>query len=230
MNGSFLIFGGGQKPRMENCLKTLEKAKLDLSANNPDILLIEVLKDKSSIGIDQIREAIKFLSKKPFSHENKAIIILNAEKMTIEAQNSLLKTLEEPPLYALIVLLAKTQNSLLETIISRCRLIKVTEVGEGITKTSINEILDMTFGERLSWVEKNIKIERPEFVEILEIWLSELHERIVKQKSDQSFKDSIDVAENIGKILEVKEDIEKTNVNLRLAAEYLLLNLKHKES
>lgn len=86
--------------------------------NNPDFHIIDV--DKDSIKIDQIRIMNEKIFEKPISSKRKVYIINNSEKMTIAAQNSLLKTLEEPPEYATVILICNQENLLLPTVKSRC--------------------------------------------------------------------------------------------------------------
>jgi DNA polymerase-3 subunit delta' len=92
--------------------------------NHADIHLIEPLKDKRDISIDQLRELQRDLSLRPYEAPRKACIIEPAERMSINAANSLLKTLEEPPGNALIILLTENAGMLLPTIRSRCQLIR----------------------------------------------------------------------------------------------------------
>ena len=86
--------------------------------NNPDFSILEP--DGTSIKIDQIRELTKKVYEKPIISNKKVYIINDSECMTKEAQNSLLKTLEEPPDYVTIILIACNENSFLPTIKSRC--------------------------------------------------------------------------------------------------------------
>lgn len=89
------------------------------SGNHPNV---EVIKPTGqSIKIKQIREIISEAAKKPFESGYKIIIIENAEKMTHEAQDAFLKTLEEPPANTVFILLAENHNILLPTIVSRCQ-------------------------------------------------------------------------------------------------------------
>ena len=89
------------------------------SNNHPDIRFIT--HEKASIGIDDIREQlINDISIKPYSSSHKVYIIPDANKMTEQAQNALLKTMEEPPEYAIILLLTENTQNLLPTITSRC--------------------------------------------------------------------------------------------------------------
>lgn len=89
------------------------------SNNHPDIRFIT--HEKASIGIDDIRDQlINDITIKPYSSSHKVYIIPDANKMTEQAQNALLKTIEEPPEYAVILLLTENAQNLLPTITSRC--------------------------------------------------------------------------------------------------------------
>ena len=94
------------------------------SGNHPDIHLIAPLPDKRDISIDQLREMQHILSLRPYESPRKACIIDPAERMSVGAANSLLKTLEEPPGNALIILLTENAGMLLPTVRSRCQLIR----------------------------------------------------------------------------------------------------------
>lgn len=88
------------------------------SGNHPDFIKIEP--DGNSIKIAQMREMQEHIYQKPILSDRKVFIINDAEKMTEEAQNSLLKTLEEPPEYVTIILIVSNENMMLNTIKSRC--------------------------------------------------------------------------------------------------------------
>ena len=90
-----------------------------LGNNNPDFMQIDA-EDGKSIKIEQIRQLQEKVIEKPINSGKKVYIINNSELMTIEAQNCLLKTLEEPPEYVVIILIVSNENKLLTTIKSRC--------------------------------------------------------------------------------------------------------------
>ncbi len=94
--------------------------KQAMSGNHPDI--IAVSHDMpNTIGVDDVRDKINnTVLIKPYSSRYKIYIIENAEKMTAQAQNALLKTLEEPPAYAVFLLLTASMEAMLPTIVSRC--------------------------------------------------------------------------------------------------------------
>ncbi len=112
---------GVEKP-CDNCTSC---KKLE-SSNHPNIDIIKP--SGASIKIKQIREVITKVSKKPFESGYKVLIIDEAEKMTQDAQDAFLKTLEEPPANTVFVLLAENQNSLLPTVVSRCQVFYLKKV------------------------------------------------------------------------------------------------------
>lgn len=87
------------------------------SDNNPDFQLIESVDGK--IKIEQIRQMQRKVAEKPIISNNKVYIIDDADTMTTEAQNCLLKTLEEPPEYITIILICTNEGNLLSTIKSK---------------------------------------------------------------------------------------------------------------
>ena len=98
------------------------------SQNNPDFNIIEP--DGNSIKIEQIREIQRKVAEKPIISSKKIYIINNSDKMTTEAQNCLLKTLEEPPEYITIILIGTNENAFLSTIKSRCTIIHFQDIPE----------------------------------------------------------------------------------------------------
>lgn len=89
------------------------------SDNHPDV--IYVTHEKAGITVDDIRNQVnQSILVKPYSSDYKVYIIDEADKMNLAAQNALLKTIEEPPAYAVIILISDNKDSFLETILSRC--------------------------------------------------------------------------------------------------------------
>src|SRR5690606_2252172 len=87
--------------------------------NNPDILTISRQEDAGSIGIEDVQKLTEWNAKKSFSDGIKVAVIFDAHTLTTQAQNSILKVIEEPQLNTQIVLVASRLNSLLLTIRSR---------------------------------------------------------------------------------------------------------------
>ena len=99
------------------------------SGNQPDIITVSHEKP-NSIGVGEIRRMRADLQIKPYSNARKVYIVPDAEKLTIPAQNALLKTLEEPPEYAVIILIANGLSAFLPTILSRCVVLQTRAVEE----------------------------------------------------------------------------------------------------
>ena len=101
-----------------------------MGKNQPDIIYVTHEKPKT-ISVDDIREQINGdINIRPYSNPYKIYIVDEAEKMNPQAQNALLKTLEEPPSYAVIILLTTNSDSFLPTIRSRCVTLKIRPVPE----------------------------------------------------------------------------------------------------
>jgi len=105
--------------------------------NNPDFLCIEP--DGNSIKIEQIRKLQKEIQEKPIISNKKVYIIDDADLMTKEAQNCLLKTLEEPPEFAVIILIGSNENAFLPTIKSRCMILHFNILSDSEIKTYLQE-------------------------------------------------------------------------------------------
>ena len=125
---------------VEPC-NTCHSCKQALSGNHPDI--IKVTHDKpASIGVEDIRNGVNnSVVIKPYSSPWKVYIINEAEKMTVQAQNALLKTLEEPPAYAVILLLTSNLDAMLPTILSRCVVMNMKPVPDELVKNYLMQEL-----------------------------------------------------------------------------------------
>lgn len=110
-----MILCEADKKACGNCSSCI---KFD-SGNHPDFVFVDS-EDGKSIKIGQIRLMQENIAEKPIVSSNKVFVINNSDLMTTEAQNCLLKTLEEPPEYATIILIASNESKLLNTIKSRC--------------------------------------------------------------------------------------------------------------
>ena len=129
-----------------NCKSCLEF----INSNNPDYYEISLQEDESSIKIEAIRQMQKKVQELPIVSERKVYIIDDSELMTKEAQNCLLKTLEEPPEFVTIILIVSNENLILNTIKSRCLKIYFNDILEEELKKYINEKFDISeFSENM---------------------------------------------------------------------------------
>ena len=135
---SYLMIG---IPGIGKKLLAKEYAKIILSSNdiinNPDFLCIEP--DGNSIKIDQIRNLQKEIQEKPIISNKKVYIIDDADLMTKEAQNCLLKTLEEPPKFAVIILIGSNEHAFLPTIKSRCMILHFNRLSDSEIKSYLQK-------------------------------------------------------------------------------------------
>ena len=111
--------------------------------NQPDIIRVTHEKP-GTISVDDIRTQVNNdIAIKPYSSKYKVYIINEAEKMTVQAQNALLKTLEEPPAYAVIILLVSNINALLQTILSRCVVLNMKPVEDSLVRSYLMKELQV---------------------------------------------------------------------------------------
>lgn len=127
---------GGTEPcqKCDSCKKAIGK-------NHPDIITVTHEKP-GTISIDEIRDqVIHDVAIKPYCSPHKIYIVPDAEMMTAQAQNALLKTIEEPPEYAVIMLLTSNVDALLPTIQSRCVRLDLKVVDDSLVKQYLMERL-----------------------------------------------------------------------------------------
>lgn len=189
---------------------TRETAKI-FKISGPDLLEI----NEKTLKINSIRELIHWLALKPHSSPRKLAIIYQAETMTLEAANALLKTLEEPPKDSVIILQVESLDRILPTIASRCQFIR----GERIIQKDLPldyqspEILaKKSFKERFDYVTKISESEN--LKGIINAW-----EKYFSSKLLQG-EDSRTILRKIGKT----RDLLLTNTSVKLLLENLLLD------
>ena len=175
---------GGTEPCQEcdSCKKAIGK-------NHPDIIMVSHEKP-GTISIDEIRDqVIHDVAIKPYCSPYKIYIIPDADLMTPQAQNALLKTIEEPPEYAVIMLLTSNGDGLLPTIRSRCVRLDLKVVDDSLVKKYLMEHLHI-----------------PDYQE--EIDVSFAHGSIGKAKHAATSQEFADMTSNALKLLENANKME----------------------
>lgn len=230
------------------CEKCLSCRKI-LHGNHPDVSIIEP--KGASFKIEQVRALQKSINYKHYEGAYKVLILTGADTMTVEAANSLLKVLEEPPTKTIFILIAENGNNILPTIQSRCQIIKFggqKEETEDVEKIRefydtkvvdlINRISDMDyyklldFSDMLEKDKDNIKI----FLSSLAQWLRDIAVvKLTGQKelmgNQHLFLDAQNCTLKPAKVLEAVLEVQNSekllnqNVNMRLALDVLLLKL-----
>jgi len=180
---------------------------------------------EDAIKIDEIREMQTKIYEKPIISSKKVYVINNAENMTVEAQNCLLKTIEEPPEFVTIILVSGNENTILTTIKSRCTRVSFTEEDkEDFTeeqKARYGE-LEKVFGNAHKFLsvdllnnldvlykDKDNAFENLEFINMI---------FMDKAKNDFRYLDFIDVVEQTKLKL-------KANSNFDMCIDFLILNI-----
>lgn len=217
--------------------------------NNPDFKIIRKREDKKDIVVEQIRkELIDDIYIVPATGERKVYIIDDAHQLNVAAQNTLLKTLEEPPKYITIILVASNSSSFLTTILSRVNQIPFEGITSGVLKNylidnfnmtlddSIVEYVDGSIGKAINIINNNL-IEKYKNID-------ELYKYIQNKDIIEAFKhssnikfndeDSLDYLEfvlykknkyNCIKIIENAKNRLKFNGNYDIIIDSMLLRL-----
>ena len=160
--------------------------------NNPDFSIIEP--DGNTIKIEQIRELQKRVQEKPIISTKKVYVINNADFMTKEAQNALLKTLEEPPEFVTIILIGENDNAFLNTIKSRCMILHF----NSISNSDMEKFLEMNY---------NMKITP----NMLDIFQGSIGKAIELKDKQEEYLNIEEVIENIEK-LDLIDFIKKLDI------------------
>ena len=195
---------------------------------HPDIKIINLEDDSSSIKINQIREIREDAHIIPNESDYKIYVINKADYMTVQAQNAFIKILEEPPNHVKFVLICSSINNLLETIRSRCEIFRY-NIQENIENQEILDISEQIFETILN---KN----KPKTLEILSkipnnrIFLKNLIKNILKKYIELSKNNSADfkhieyIIETIDELQYILNLVDK-NINFNLLINYLLIIL-----
>ncbi len=112
-----------EKPQNNRACRQCRSCRAGGAEHHPDQLILAPEEDRKDIGIGQVRELAEFMSRSGFSGLSRVAVVTQAEKLTLAAANALLKTLEEPPERACLLLAAVSPGSLLPTIRSRCQIL-----------------------------------------------------------------------------------------------------------
>lgn len=215
---SYLIVGGTRRERIAKAEKLAGKYRV----SQPDKIILDA---DRSLGIDQVRRLQHQLSLKPYSSKYKMAIIAAAEKLTVPAQNAMLKILEEPPNKTVIILACPTGEALLPTIVSRCQIIsllakpqiEIDEKEQNFQIALVKKILNVGVGERIKLAAEIAK-NRDKAIAFCQAQLIIWRKKMIADKNRQ--QQSVRVVRLIQKTLKMLE----ANVNPRLAIENLLFN------
>ncbi len=192
--------------------------------DHPDVLYFPA---DSKLGIEQAKKIKKHFSLKPYSAAGRVAVLEDASALTIDAQNALLKTLEEPPTEAILILAASSDSTFLPTILSRCIVIRLTNDIGNVAKQSskvisnpyfedIQKLLESSIEQRFEYIEK-LKMKK----EFLSALVAYFRQQLFASHEGSRLKDSA-LQKFVEKLLQAEEWTAQ-NVNIRAILEYLML-------
>jgi len=220
----YLFYGGTAEEMKNTAFGIAEYLKTD----SFDILYIVPDEGKKEISINQIRKIKKHLILSPYNSFYKFAIIDNAETMTQEASDALLKTLEEPMGNTILILITATPDLLPKTILSRLQEIRFKSTSlNKLAKGFINEehvnILKKPLNDIFKYIEKITKENKEnkdnkEIFSVLDSWLFWFRDKLISEERDAQKNLNI-----IKEIQKARDLISGTNANQRLVMENLVL-------
>lgn len=189
---------------------------IDVTVPNIDIL---ILKPEPTIGIESIRNLQSFTSRRPLKSTIKHVIIQESHLLTPEAQNALLKILEEPPDYLRLILTAPHTHTFLETIISRCQLIKANNPAPSAKESPpiLKDLLILAPAERLKLIPPDTKVRITA--------TAYCYQLITEAESMLQSKPSLPITHNLQILMDCADQLA-ANANPTLAISDAVLRLK----
>jgi len=222
---SFIIISKDKSKREAYLKDFYTKNKVDLLDVAITSFDNSVKQNMQSIGIEDVKQMQKKVFLKPLKSTNKVVVLEDAQLLTTEAQNALLKVLEEPPANTFIILTADTKEGLLPTIISRCFIVDLGENMINISekeKKELEEFLEQLtkwgIGERLKKAETLAK-DKAKAIE----WIEKVI--IVAREKMLSEENALYYAEQIKMFQTLHATLKTTNTNPRFAIENTFLKV-----
>ncbi len=185
---------------------------------------ITTVQPENSFGIEDVRQLQKKVYLSPLKGKEKACIILDAQVATIEAQNALLKLLEEPPLHTYLILTASAINPFLPTILSRCKVITLdttiqkTDGNFSKEKEQISHLLTASISQKLYFAQELAK-EKETALSKLEKLLYAARELMLENPTDTT------TTQFAFALSQTFNKAQNTNINLRFLLEETFLEL-----
>jgi DNA polymerase III delta prime subunit len=188
------------KATILNLLK--DKLHYELTQVEKEIIIEN---EENSIGIEELREIMQEVSLK--TEGIKLLLINSAEKLTTEAQNYLLKTVEEPYEQLVIVLVTKNIQRFLETILSRTIVLEIND----LVKKDFPSFYSLNFADRIELIDNlaNSRLETTVFIENL------LRESVDKKIAPTTLEEIVKVLKGIKRSANIKAGLNKINILLR---------------
>lgn len=208
---SFLIVSKDKRAREDFVVKMCQEQnihRIDQSIYQYD----------NTIGIAEIRNLQKTLFFTPIKSQTKACIIFDAHNLTIEAQNALLKILEEPPNNTIIILTADNKEVFLPTVLSRCNIVGLKSPKNQSESSDLSSLTNSGVGYRLKLAQDLAK-DKNEAIIWLEKMILALRQELIKDPANPSL-----FINHYSLFQKAYITLKTTNANPRLVLENLFLN------
>ncbi|MDM8535075.1 DNA polymerase III subunit delta', partial [Clostridiaceae bacterium HSG29] len=173
--------------------------------NHPDVMIIEP--DGNSIKNKQVKEFQIFLNYKPNESKSKVVIINDSNKMTLSSQNTILKILEEPPEYAIIIFISSNSNNLLETIKSRSQIIKFNKLSNDEIQSFLTNELKISNQKAVSIALFSDGIINKAYQAYEKDDFLEIREKTIEYSNQLIFNDKINAIKGIQYLNNEKDNI-----------------------
>jgi DNA polymerase-3 subunit delta' len=212
---------------------TCTSCKRIMDLKHADVQVIN-LGGKTEVSINQIRELERYASLKPFEGKSRVFIIDNADFMSSEAANCLLKTLEEPPPFVYMILLSTSEKTILSTILSRCQKLELSPIAISAIEHALTErygakpedahVLARLSSGCMGWaVETSVNadaiLHRKELIETLV--------NIAKADRLEKFSYSASMASKFSKNREIITNIDHQETLFREEAYYDIIDIRN---
>lgn len=168
---------------------------IDYKENHVDIVNYKL--NKNSFGVDDVRKVIEEINKKPYELDKKVVILYGGEKITMQGQNALLKTIESPPKGVYVFILSTSLDSMLDTIKSRCQ---------------IHKLSPLSKGEMLEFIKRDFKEVQENMLNSLISFSAGIPGRVSSFLEDVSFDNIRDVVIDILDVISQRDEFKAVNM------------------
>jgi len=229
---SFIVVSTNKNKRDEYIAHFCDEKQIDTFDRTNLTLETSVKQNTQSIGIEDIKQMQKKIFLKPIKSEMKAVIVDDAQLLTHEAQNALLKVLEEPPAHTMLFLSTDSKETLLPTILSRCHIVELETVGTKLTDKELADYND--FIERLNNLSVGERLKKAEMLakdkDKAIIWIGKLilvlREKLLESSNNETASNASDAMQQFSNRIKSFQALhtllKTTNVNPRFAIENTL--------
>jgi hypothetical protein len=202
-------------------LQNIEKKVRD--RNHPDVNWLGEDETVRILKIDQVRDLIAWSTLKPYESDWKLVAIISADRLNTQAQNALLKTLEEPPAKTIYCLLVENRSNLLDTIRSRSFELRIQPKSDSKVSAESLMIPD-GFGQKRweDFFEQNQSLAKPELFSFLDFLMEYFHFLLQTNSKPEYFQAWLDT---LDALYETKDALD-SNVNQKLALTRLAICFK----